>query len=203
MADQSTITDLIKFLRKVPTEKPTPPSPRATKLSEAVQGAIDKMPQVFGKLQMTEPRKLNDAEIGVLVDEMDSIKVIKKTMADREKSLREYALAHGDQIAPKDSPLDSAGHKVWKGEVASEDGSATIKYTARAGSPSFSHDKLQELVKAGELTHKEYLGMTTQVRVMDEIKILTAVTKNPRLKPIVAKAIETGTPSVSVTVQKH
>ena len=99
------------------------------------------------------------------------------------------------------------GHIAAKAYIDGEDEQVHECFEVRVskGKASMSEASLRDQAQdeqADYIDHKDYLSMTTQVRVFDPAKAIIAVRKKPELLRAVAKATTTSAPTVSVYVSK-
>ena len=125
------------------------------------------------------------------------------------------AVARKRVLADLGAILDSEGNPFYtdKGHIAAkayidgEDEKVHECFEVRVtkGKASMSEQSLKDQAadpEADYIEHKDYLSMTTQVRVFDPAKAIIAVRKKPELLRAVAKATTTSAPGVSVYVSK-
>ena len=129
---------------------------------------------------------------------------------DARFAARQRVLAEHDAILDADgNPFyTDKGHVAAKGRILGEDEKVEECFSieTRAGKADLSSNDLKALSEDPDedyIDHKDYLSMTTQIRVFDPAKAMLAVRKKPAFLRAIAKATKTSLPSVSVNVRKR
>lgn len=203
------------LLKAVAPKEPLPeaakPVPSVAVITHAQRAAIGRLNEVFGKVVPTAARKLQPAEVSDLVEEKRVLDQLKKLVEDRHEGMRTTVFNHLDIEAEEGgltrrARLDKRGHFVLPGEALAAPGTGQ-KFTreVREGTIHLNHDTLKGLVDRPDLdfTHEDYLAMTTQVRDVDEHKIMLALKKKPSLINVIAEATERGAPVASLYLRKE
>lgn len=202
------LSDLLDTL--VQAERPALPAkiPLPVQITKSQREAIDLLPAVFGKVVPTERRKLVPAEVDALLEEYDVLKTIEKMVAERKTDgIRLTVLNHND-VAFEEQASDEAdverdkdGHYLRKAQVqGSPEATQAFSVEPRAGAASVSLSKLEEMVADPDVDfdQKDFLAMTTQVRVFDEHKAFLVLKKKPELLAVLRDATTKGQSSVAV-----
>lgn len=179
----------------VPAVLPVP-----SQITEAQHKAVERVGKVFGKVVPTERRVLTSVEVASLVDEKQTLDEIKKMAVGRQENIRITIFNHLDVEAEgagknRDALRDNHGFYILGGEVRGEpDTPKKFTREVRDSAPSLNTEALKNLADDPEVdfTHQDYLKMTTQVRVVDENKVLLAMKKDPRLILAISNAINPG-----------
>jgi hypothetical protein len=192
---------------------PNPPKPRA--VSDKLRTALRSVAAVFGGVQPTERRKLEAAEVKSLTDEATVITAITKPLGERLKDIQAVMRMQVDFLAEEQGLGNeriaggvSEGH--WLAatpgspfEVRVEGYEDAWQQRYVKGGTDTSLKALEGLQESGEVTRKEYLAMTAEVRVLDETKMAAFIHKNPQRGLEILKKISTrGTPSASLYAPK-
>lgn len=194
---------------------PFPKIPEPVVLTDADIEALRALPEVFGKVNITERRVLTPEENAAIFREQQVVKAVLAVMSDREDSLKEYVRtsfdvqAEADGIAdPATSPRDAAGHYVLGKKGAPErlpipGTNKAWSREARGGSVSLSGARLEELYANGAISKEEYYAFTREVRVFDEKKARASIAKNPRLLGLLSRITQRGGMSSALFVRKN
>lgn len=229
MSDTSTETGLVSTAIKTKIEQGTisladlvkeiapeaPPAeipeniPLPAQVTEEQKDALQRLSEVFGSVVPTERRALEPGEVKALVEERKTLDPIEKMAKDRKEDIKKTIHNHLDVVAERDGRADGAtkrhpkeGFYLLDGEVSAPGADFKFKRAVRENAPTFNASSLLELVEAGELAHKDYLAMTTQVRMVDEHKVMLLLKKRPDLLPAIAKATNPGSKTAAITVPK-
>lgn len=204
-----TISDLMAILAPKPkAEEVTSTVPLPKKITPAQAAAMERVPEVFGKVVPTEPRLLVPTEVKALIEERMTLDEVKKMAESRLKDITIVAHNHMDreyeaQVPDPERrvPQDKDGHYIEAHRAGVPEMDKEFSRETRGGTPTLVAATLQSFDTGEEdalLTHAEYLSMTTQVRVVDPAKVMAAVKKNPRLVEVIARATEPGVAGTSV-----
>lgn len=202
----------LSALAKAIAPKAAPATPPATvplprEISATQREAIERMPEVYGRVNPNSRRELEAAEIEDLIVERTTLDTVKKTAEARLADITTIAHNHLDVViertVPEDQrpPIDEKGHYIQAGRFGVPGQDKEFSREIREGSASLDTSALEALVESGDLTRKEYLSMTRQVRVVDEALVMLAVRKNPSLVKALAKATRPGTTGTSMYVR--
>lgn len=207
--------DLLKVLKpedqieKVAATEP--PLPTAITANE--EAALEKVTKVFGSVIPTERRKLDVGEISQLIEERDTLQTLKKMAEDRiSEGIRTTIFNHLDIVAEENgeadenTPRSKDGHYILPGEArGNPDDETKFKREVRQSSPALDAAALKSLADDPEFegfTHEDYLSMTTQVRQVDENKVMIALKKNPKLIHAIAEATRPGSKTAALYQRK-
>lgn len=184
-------------------EQPPAAAPLARVITEKQQDAIDRVAKVFGSVVPTERRELAEKEVAKVIEERLTLDELKKLAESRTEDIRTIICNHLDVVAEKDGSADGSlrdgrGHYVLVGDVRAKGVEKRFSRELRHNKPVLSEPMLRELELAGELSHEDYLALTTQTRVVDENKVMMAVKKNPELVKVLAKATKPGSTSTAL-----
>lgn len=203
------MADLLAALSPAQVSDPAPakvPAPRA--ITEAQRKAIARMPEVYGKVVPTERRMLEPTEVVALLDERTTLDEVKKTADARLKDITVIAHNHLDvQIENQPEEIraglltDEAGHFIVAGKISVPDADVEFSRETRQSSATLPLEALEALETAGDIDHKTFLALTSQVRVVDEVKVMAAIKKDPSLLAKIAKATQPGKKGTSMYVR--
>lgn len=200
-----TLSALAKAIApKAPIAEAPAVVPLPREITAEQRAAIERMPTVYGKVVPTRRCSLTLAEIDTLIVERDTLDTVKKTAEGRLEDITIIAHNHLDietekKFAEGERPeKDAKGHYVTAARFGVPGQGKEFSRETRETSASLDLSALEALVDSGDLTHEQYLSMTTQVRVVDEAKIMLAVRKEPGLIKALAKATRAGGKSTSM-----
>ena len=160
----------------------------APAITPKVAAALAELPAVFGSVVPTERRRLTAEELDSLLTERQTMDTILKLVKDRkDSSIRTTILNHIDvelegRLTPEqlaEIDRDADGHYYHDEKVTVPDTGKAFSWEITDGSSVLSHDKLKELDQAGLIDHDLYLEITEPVRVVNEQKLLLAMSKQP------------------------
>lgn len=192
------VTDLAKILAgPVPViakDAPFPaPAPKVS-VTTALRQALKRLPVLFGGVQPTEHRKLEQDEVNRLTEEILVIEKIEGDLGNRKEDIKEAVRHHIDFLAAEgvEAPAEllRAAEGVSKGHVIAATKGNPFKIEAEgaqdpweqrfvAGKVSFNGSGLAQLAKEDRLDRKEFLACTREVRAFDEAKFAEFIRKNP------------------------
>lgn len=181
--------------------------PTVSPLTDEQKAALTLLPKVFGKVNTTERRKLEPAELGDLLDERVVIGDIGAFLDKRKEAIRTMVLNHIDTAHADDKkPVehDSKGHVLIAEKVRVEGKAKCFSVELREGTPDVDADVLKEIAQDDaypEFTNDDYLAMTTATRVVDEHKVMLALRKDPTLLRALAKATRPGKTTASLNLR--
>lgn len=187
------------------------PMPAAIKDDE--RKAIERLPEVFGKVVPTERRALQPVEVDALVEEKTVLDKIKKMVETRVANIRVTVYNHFDVEAesqpgfkPDEVMYDKDGHYILDGvATVSPSTTQTFKRETRGGAPTISEADLKALVDNPDFpdfTHEDYLAMTAPIRVVDENKFMLHLKKKPSLLAAVKAATKPGNKTSALNLRK-
>jgi hypothetical protein len=204
------LAELLRALEPAPPP-PTPPAspPLPIAISPEQRAALDKLTEVFGVVVPTERRMLTPEEIAQVIEERETMDELKDLAEKRTASIRTIICNHLDVEAERDgkadasTPRDAKGHYILTGSVRVPQAERQFKRELRATSPTLDERALLLLAEHGEITHEDYLSMTTQTRVVDENKVMLALKRKPELLDAIAKATRPGSKTASLYLRKN
>lgn len=172
--------------------------PTPVEVTDSVAKAIREIGKLFNKVAPESARALDQAEIAHLTAEAEALVELGKLFGTRLDNIKEYVRNHADSTGETTGEKDSQGHNVVSAPkepfVVKVPGSNTHwSNEYRNGTVSNKTNKIQDMYDKGELTHDQYLALTTQVRVPDEDKIRDYVLKTGDLE-LLEKLTEVGRP---------
>jgi len=203
-----TLSDLVKELAPVQVSAPAPAViPTAKTITEAQRAAMARVPEVFGQVVPAVRRKLTVGEVESLITERTTLDEVKTMAEKRIEDIKVTVHNHLDTLIEATVPddqrplLDSSGHYISAGRAGSNDLDREFSREPRTTSASLNVAALAAL-DTGEpdalLSHEQYLALTTQVRQVDEAKIMIALRKDPGLIRALAAATTPGKASTSM-----
>jgi hypothetical protein len=171
--------------------------PLPATITAKAKAALEKLPEVYGGVVPTERRKLTDEELTALLAERDVCDTIKKLVEARKDSgIRTSILNHMDVVLEetlteeqlKALERDKDGHYYSSAQVTVPESDQVFSWEVSPGTATLSPQKLKELDAAGEIDHKLYLEITEPVRVVNEQRLLLAMSKDPETVLALVKA---------------
>lgn len=197
---------------------PFPKLPKPRKVTRELQAQMDRLPGVFGWVELEERRTLSDAELEELRTEHKTLDEVMTALRKRIEDLKEIVRtdmdvrAEEDNIAfPKDivrkgvvvakaTPRDSKGHYILakgKGQpykVPIDGTGEAYSQEFRQGKVTVEGEKLLDLYDAGKITRDELLAFTRETRVLDESKAGAALREDPERALEILRMITTHEP---------
>lgn len=154
-----------------------------------------------------ERRRLSQEELASLMEERETLDAISKMIEDRREAQRAAIFNHFDVEAEATGMVgerDKKGHLLEKAEAVVASAGKKFTREVRRSAPSLDADALAALVDDAEsdFSHDDFLACTTQVRVLDEAKVLMHLRKRPEVINALAKATSEGAASASLFVRK-
>lgn len=189
----------------VPAEQRPVDLPKTVVLSDEAQRAMDSL-RSTDLVQVDARRTLTPEEVKAMLDERANLDALEAFVKARKEAHRAMVFNHLDieveANTPADADLDDKGHWLVPGSLTVT--GATKKFTReiRQGSPSLTAEALAEVEDGETFTHEDYLACTTQVRVVDEAKVLLHLRQRPSIVEAIRKATTTGQTTASVYVRK-
>lgn len=178
-------------LPPVDPKKRPKPSTAVELVTDSLMAAIQVIPKVFGQVKPRGRRQLTKAELAELKAEKVEVDTAIKALEARKKEIHEMVSVHFDVVAERlkrtseQTPQNKDGHYL----LASPGNPETAlvpesdKHFTREKAKdtvTYSFTKLLDLYERGEITRTEYLGLTSQVRAIDESKIKSALISKGR-----------------------
>jgi hypothetical protein len=213
--------DLVKEVAAPPEPVIIGKLPMPARITDDELAAIALLPDVYGSFVPTEIAKVSDKDMAKLLNEREildrAIDPIQRRIEDIKLTARihsDAAFADGDtdgvvMDADGKTPLRNGdGHIIRKARYDGGKHNTTGKAFSlepRSGSPSINPEKLRQLAEdpdVPEITHEDYLAMTTQTRVFDGAKAMVYLRKHPELLSVLRRASSTTRPSMAVSVKK-
>lgn len=212
-----TVADLAELLASPAAAGEVTPAklPKASRLPDTAQVALERLPELFNSFTLTEARPLTADERRELTDEAVRIAEITKPLADRLEAIKAMIEAHIDQTAPEGTPLIAtgkhAGHALraepeqpFEIQVPGFEQPWKQQYTKGSTQPQVG--KLLDLLAAHKITREEFLSFTSVPdvpRVLDDRKIQKLISRDPqRGLEILAAISVTGSPTASIVSPK-
>jgi hypothetical protein len=189
----TTVSDVLNAALPEPAVEATPttPLPKSPELNASAAMLMELFDQLT-KLKLPHVhRQLSPTEQKEIVDALATLKPVAKALKTSEAQLKAALFNHLDEVArangqiSEDTLRTQEGWAVLKGVV--EGSAKNAERTPVPGSLTLPESGLRELEEAGEITHQEYLEMTSAKRVVDEAKTLAWIRKNPARAGLLAK----------------
>ena len=108
---------------------------------------------------------------------------------DRKAVIRTTVLNHIDSETEEETERDKEGHVLRAAKVADQATGKAFSWEMRKHGGTLDPESLLSLVEAGTIERSTYLAMTTQVRVVDEKKVMLELKKHPELIDALGEAI--------------
>jgi hypothetical protein len=203
-----TMADLVKEIAPAaPAEEVPENIPLPAQITSEQRAALERLAEVFGSVEPTERRALEPTEIRSLIEERLTLDEIEKMASGRKDSIKRSVHNHLDVVAEREGSTANAsrhveGHYILGGKTGGHGASKQFVREVREQKPKFVASNLTRLVDEGVLDRADYLAMTTQVRVVDEHKIMLLLKKRPDLLSVLVKATEPGSTTAAITVRK-
>src|SRR5665213_363466 len=197
------LPDLWKALAVPETVEVVAQAPLPAVITEKQAAALAHLPEVFGKVVPTEARLLTPGEVTNLMDERLTLDEIATLAEDRKKEIRTTVLNHIDQgDGNNEAPRDKEGHILTATKIPAPEFGKVFSWELRSGGGSLNPNALLALVDAGTIDRQTYLDMTTQVRVLDENKVMLQLKKHPELIDALGDAVTETSQTGSFYVRK-
>jgi hypothetical protein len=188
-----TLAALTKMLAGEAPQPTVPPAgpPETLTVTPELRAALRLMTQLFGGVQPTEPRKLEEAEVRRITEEYRAIAAVAGLIAKRANAIDEAVRHHMDAEAraagitgPIIADGKARGHILAAKpgqpfEVNVEGFSDAWQQRMTTGSAELSMTDLWQLLDEKLITRDEFSALTSTVRELDESKIKKAVKRNP------------------------
>lgn len=203
------LADLLRALVPTPVVEVGPAQPpEEPRISADQRAALDRLPDVFGKVVPESRRALQPTEVEALYEERRTLDEIAALSEKRKEAIRTAVCNHLDVMAEElgyviqDTIRDKHGHYVLPGEAPIPDSDKKFSREIRNHAPTVDAEALRALTASGELAHEDFLQMTSQVRVIDENKLMLALKRKPELIRVLAKATRPGSKIAQLYVRK-
>lgn len=182
---------------------PVPP-----KLTDEQKAALERLPEVYGKVVLTSIRKLTAKEAAALVEERGVIDAIIGVLEKRKsESIREVLSNHMDMILTDEEKEqarhDAKGHWAVKHEDPVDGTGKKIQRSVSGGKPRLTVAHVNTLHEAGVIDRKTYLAITRkpdEPRVLDESGLHRAIQKDPALFFALGSVAEPTAPTTTIKV---
>jgi hypothetical protein len=189
-----TLDALIKTLAQEapqPEVAPAKPAERVAVTPELL-AALRKVAEVFGGVQPTEPRKLEEAEVTRITAEYQALATVTGLLFKRAEAIDEAMRHHMDAVARGlgiTGPLVADGKA--KGHILAAKPGEPFEVTVEGlkdpwqqrratGKAELSMTDLWQLLDEGLITRDDFSMLTSAVRELDESKIRRAVKRDPK-----------------------
>lgn len=195
--------------------------PIPAEITETQLQAMKHLLEIFGKVVPTERRALEDAEVGLLIDERLTLDTIKDMAETRIGHIRTTVLNHMDVVKERDNEgkpfiddagyytvlVDKDGHYIpdEKVQIGVPNMEKVFSWERRNSSPDIDLSALQAMADdphIPEITHEDWLAMTEQVRVFSEHKAMLHLKKHPKLLAVLDRVAKAGTAGGSFNMRK-
>lgn len=207
------LDDVLKIIAP-PPELPKIPEkiPLPALITEEQSKALERLAEVFGSVQPTTRRTLSKVECERLRDERETLDQIEQMVATRKESIRRAVMNHLDlefeampeDERPKGAFRNADGHWVVPGRAHAGEGLEWSR-EVRSGAAKLDADMLQKLAESDEFpefTRKDFLAMTTQVRVVDPNKVMLTIRKKPSILNAIRAATKSSVATASLFLRK-
>lgn len=179
----------------LPADSPAPAPAAKTALGTNLKRALALLPKVFGKVQPTESRKLEQAELAELTDEAIAIHQVTKPLGARLNVISEIVRHHMDHAAEADGLVNENTLRVAKGVaaghylIARPEDPFTVPVEGYeeawqqryvSGGVNVSAAPLPQLLESEKITREEFLAFTRSARVYDEANAAAFIRKFPQ-----------------------
>jgi hypothetical protein len=210
------IVKMADLVREVADPPPAPAAPAkvpmAAVITEAQQGALARLTEVFGSVVPTERRALTDEESTLLYEERVVVSSVEDLVAKRKAAIRTTVANHldclfeaeADEATLEETPRDKDGHYITPQRVPAAPGFEWCREPTGGTSNPIGLSDLQALVddEDSPFTHQDLLAMTEPVRVVDENRFMLHLKKNPDLVAEIAKVGKIAPRSATVQPRK-
>jgi hypothetical protein len=189
-----TLDALTRMLAGEAPQAEVPPAqpPKAVTVTPELRAALHRVSVLFGGVQPTEPRKLEEAEVKRITAEYRALAAVTVLLTSRGKAIDEAMRHHMDAVARElgiTGPLVADG--VAKGhilaakpgqpfEVPVEGLKDSWQQRLTTGSAELSMTGLWQLLDEGLITREDFNALTSTVRELDESKVKRAVRRDPK-----------------------
>lgn len=210
-ADIKSMEDLRTLLRPVPAVVPQV-LPNTTKLDKDERAALERLPEVYGRVVPTEKRVLTEDEVGGLYEERQTLDAIEKLIKDRKEAIRNTVVNSMDcsyEAGPPDEKApsrDNKGHFVRDAAVKIPDSKQQFAWEASSGQLQVNLDALRAIAadpEVEEVTHQDFLDVTDQVRVINISAFLDKVKAKPELLKHLHQVVSEGAPKGALYIRRQ
>lgn len=204
-----TLADLFQsIIAKSDTSVPDKRPPVPPALTEEQKEALNRLPEVYGKVVVTADRALRPQERAALVEERQVIDTLLAPLKKRkDESIREVLSNDFDNMLSEEqregARLDTKGHFAVKQEQPVEGTGLKVQRIVSGGKPNLTIDHVEALHAEGKIDRKTYLAITKKPdvpRVLDEAGLHQAIQKDPRLFFLLGSVAEPTMPTTSIKV---
>lgn len=176
-----------------PQQEVAPASPpKAVTVTPELRAALRLVAKLFGGVQPTEPRKLEEAEVTRITAEYRALAAVMGLLKARCGSIDEAMRHHMDAVAREmgiTGPIVADG--AAKGHILAAKPGEPFEVTVdglkdpwqqryTTGRAELSMTDLWQLLDEGLITREEFNAITAPVRELDESKIKRAVKRDPK-----------------------
>lgn len=189
------------------------PLPKPLVLSADEQEALEAFATQATNLMVPPNRRMMTvAELTSVTGFLATTKVVAKLVKRAtEDTIKPAFHNHFDVKAEKDGVADprttprhpKSGHYLLEDKTSGKvDGlPASAEREVRGGSVSLTVEGLKALEEKGVIDRLTFLSLTSQVRVVDEDKVMAAVRKNPELVEKLRQATSVSDPTIALTIR--
>ena len=174
--------------RREPVEIVAVTPPKQVELTKKVLDAMDKIREGT-VVNVDEVRALTPAESEALMAERVQLDELEAYIKDRKEAMKAAVYQTLDANAVASGAADTAdrddkGYLILKDRLPVPKLGFAFSREVRSGAPEMTVEGLE-----ANLDHEDFLACTTQVRVVDEAKVMLHVRNKPEIVPGLAKAI--------------
>jgi hypothetical protein len=202
-----TWVNLAKLLVRGQPETPVAPKqvklPLPAHITEEQVLAIKRLVEIYGSVVPTVRRALEARERAALMEERQVIDAVANMVETRKDGIRTSVLNHLDVTKESDNGgrpledtlLDKDGHYLApdKDIVTAPDSDKVFSWETSRFEPEINLVRLKAMAEdpgVPEFTHADWLAMTEQTRVWNEVKTMAHLKKNPSLLAVLARVAE-------------
>lgn len=209
-----TVADVLRaVMQPAPSSAPdvktaAVPLPKKVTTGDEVRVALATLPSLLSTVRVVNtPRALTPAEQDGHGKLLAAVKTVKSWIGDIESDLAKPTwFNHFDSLAERagdgDAPRESHGWLLRKGQAVIEGLGVKPTREVRSAQVEITAEGLLDAVTAGRISRRDYLEMTEQVRVTNELAVLGWVSKHPEKAAVIAEyATVKQAASVSLTLR--
>lgn len=208
----TSLDDVIRFLRP---QAPAPAQvvlPPAAIITADEKAALERLPRVFGSVVPTERRDLKTEEVTKLHEERATLDVLEKMIKERKEAIRTTVLNALDvQFEAKADPgpgaaRDKDGHYLQAGSINIPETHQRFSWEVSGGSVDVDPETLLAVAddpEVAEISHQDYLDVTTPVRVVDISKFLAKLKEKPEVLIHTGAFVKQGSPRGALNIRKQ
>lgn len=208
---KATFADLLKAMVSPGPETEeslTVAPPKPLSITPEHRAALNRLPEVYGKVAPTEARALTEPEQRDLIEERQTVDLLLGLLKSRkDEGIREIIANHLDSLVDDEgAEQDSKGHFLVKQDVPVQ--GTGFKFQRTVSEPAPSMPSAADLLAAherGELSREQYLSLTEVPevpRVFSEAKARKAIAKDPSLMLTLARLSHPGRKIGTIKVGK-